>query len=324
MKLLSHSLIGLALCSLLSGLLMTSNAFAETTGSDEEIAPVLETPKAIQNCRTKLQVKGEAHLYDFIGGQKMGHHYSSNNPPLKINRISGDWAEVRWSTASGWVKKSAFDPDQFEALRKECNSPLSSLFERREDRGTGDLGDTVLSEKVQSGDITKEYNELLRFYKNRNRTERYAFINKPILHNGRMFQTYVVDMTTGEVKKTFASLMGYNGIGCGKGQTRPGIFEMHSASGTGASKKDHWGNNWQYQVIQNIGGHGQAYGGKNCGVDMQIVAHSNINMTGVRSNGLRYSAGCFVTSPDIFDSYTSKLAGNALIYNVSEEQMKSN
>ena len=123
-------------------------------------------------------------------------------------------------------------------------------------------------------------------------------------------------MRTGRVADKFVSLVGYGGIGCGRGQTRPGIFRLSSARGTGASRKPWWGNNHAYQVMTNIGGHSSRWGGNNCGLNSQHVAHSNKNMTKMSSNGRRRSAGCFVTSPDIFNKWTKRMAGDALIYNV--------
>ncbi|NQZ19165.1 MAG: hypothetical protein HRT44_07920 [Bdellovibrionales bacterium] len=114
-------------------------------------------------------------------------------------------------------------------------------------------------------------------------------------------------------------------MGCGRGQTRAGIFRLSDASGVGASRKSHWGNRWRYQVMTNIGGHSREWGGDNCGMNYQHVAHSNRHMTDDnphrrRGRGrTRKSAGCFVTSPDIFEQYTEGYAGNALIYNVDND-----
>ncbi|MEM7645815.1 MAG: hypothetical protein AAF203_02795, partial [Pseudomonadota bacterium] len=169
-----------------------------------------------------------------------------------------------------------------------------------------------------SAKLKRAYQKIRQFMGERSRNEKYAFIN---IKNGKKFKTYVVNMHEGTVADVFDSLIGYRGIGCGKGQTRPGIFRLHNRRGIGASRKPHWGNNWKYYVMQNIGGHSRRWGGRGCGIYYQHVAHSNRHMKGASAQEPargRYSAGCFVTSPEKFNQWTSRVAGNALIYNYAE------
>lgn len=169
-------------------------------------------------------------------------------------------------------------------------------------------------------ELRSEYAKLKEFYTAKKRKEKYVFVNKYNKRAGN-FLTYVLNMETGKVEDKFVSLIGYRGFGCGKGQTRPGIFRLSSAKGRGASRKAHWGNNHAYHVIANINGHSRRWGGMNCGQSYQHVAHSNKYITKNSSYNRRRrrsskSAGCFVTSPEMFTKWTTKIAGNALIYNV--------
>jgi hypothetical protein len=139
----------------------------------------------------------------------------------------------------------------------------------------------------------------------------YAYINKRA-KNGA-FTTYLVDVKTGKVKDTFPSLIGYNGIGCGTGQSRPGIFKLTTQKGVGLHRKAWWGNNKQYYDIANVPG------GSRCGehLDVQVIAHSNVNVPNVCTAKVirSRSAGCFTTSPDKWDKM-KEFAGKAYIYNV--------
>jgi hypothetical protein len=160
--------------------------------------------------------------------------------------------------------------------------------------------------------IAKELKDIRKYSaRHPNSALQYAFINKRS-KNGA-FITYQVDLKTGKIEDTFPSLIGYNGIGCGKGQSRPGIFKLTAQKGVGASRKPWWGNNKQYFDIANVPG------GSRCGehLDSQVVAHSNVNVPNVCTAKVirSRSAGCFTTSPDKWKQM-EKRAGQAYIYNV--------
>ena len=292
------------------------SAHAEVTINGDGSWAGEEAIPNIQHCSTRISIYRTAEFYSYINGPLMGIHYKpERTPPLKIHRISGDWAEVKWKTGSGWLRKEAFNAAAFEAIREDCETPKYDLTPPKEEVGDGDRGEK-LAEEPKKSIIHDEYQTLLKFYRQKKRSERYVFVNKRKPENKMMYDTYVVDMATGEIKDKFDSLIGYKGYGCGDGQTRPGIFRLHHSVGEGASKYSHWGNNWKYYVMQNINGHSHQWGGLGCGLDNQMVAHSNRYMKGADSRGQRNSAGCFVTSPEKFTQWTEKLAGNALIYNV--------
>lgn len=142
----------------------------------------------------------------------------------------------------------------------------------------------------------------------------YAYINKRT-PNGA-FATYLVELKSGRILDTFPSLIGYRGMGCGKGQTPPGVIKLTDTVGQGASRKPHWGNNWKLYVMKNI------QGVSRCPPDGQIVAHSNVNLSGKDTDDKikSKSAGCFTVPPDRL-AQMHKYAGNAYIYNVP---MKTN
>ncbi len=306
-----------AIATLISLLFVAATAVAETTS-----APLVESSSPVpdvQTCGT-LKTTSQARIHIQARGQKSRHHYPSNKL-LNIARISGDWAMVEWPSGSGWIHKSKFDGAKFDSAKQRCISGIANqhLYPTRGSIGSSGSLDTAIaaqtSTSIRDNGLTDQYKMLRRFYAEKNRKERYVFINK-LTRDRSKFTTYVVDMKTSQVKASFDSLRGYGGIGCGGSQTRPGIFRLHSTSGTGASRKPWWGNNFKYQVMQNIGGHSKKWGGQGCGLNSQIVAHSNKNMRGRSSRGRRFSAGCFVTSPEIFKEWTEKVAGDALIYNV--------
>lgn len=137
----------------------------------------------------------------------------------------------------------------------------------------------------------------------------YAYINKKTGNGG--FATYLVQLESGRIIDTFPSLMGYNGMGCGKGQTRPGVTKLTRYMGTGGSRKRWWGNHWMYYDIEPISGVTK------CRINTQIVTHSNVNLRGKGpfDRITSHSAGCFTVPPDRLDQMR-KYAGNAYIYNV--------
>jgi hypothetical protein len=142
-----------------------------------------------------------------------------------------------------------------------------------------------------------------------NKGMKYAYINKKTGKGG--FATYLVELSSGKIIDTFPSLIGYNGMGCGKGQTRPGVTKLTRYMGTGASRKKWWGNNWRYYDIEPISGVTK------CKINTQIVTHSNKNLSGKSINDRisSHSSGCFTVPPDRLDQMR-KYAGDAYIYNV--------
>lgn len=138
----------------------------------------------------------------------------------------------------------------------------------------------------------------------------YAYINKVNGHG--TFTTYLVQISTGKIIDMFPSLIGYNGIGCGKGQTRPGLTTLTANVGQGASRKKWWGNNWKYFDIEPV------KGVTRCHIDSELVVHSNMNLKGkdVDDKVKSKSAGCFVVPPDRL-TQMNQYAGNAYIYNVN-------
>jgi hypothetical protein len=139
----------------------------------------------------------------------------------------------------------------------------------------------------------------------------YAYINKRSTNGA--FTTYLIEMKSGKVIKTFPSLIGYNGIGCHKGQSRPGIFKLTDSVGRAAHPKSWWGNGKKYYDIANVPG------GSPCGENLsnQVVAHSNVNVPNSCSAGTirSRSAGCFTVSPANWDDLAN-YADKAYIYNV--------
>ncbi len=137
----------------------------------------------------------------------------------------------------------------------------------------------------------------------------FAYINKK---NGRGgFATYLVDLNKGRIIDTFPSLIGYNGLGCGKGQTPPGVQKLTAKTGKGASRKAHWGNDWLYYDMDPVAS------ATPCSDDPQVVVHSNKRLTD-KSPGdyiSSRSAGCFTVPPDRLDQM-KHYAGNAYIFNV--------
>jgi hypothetical protein len=176
---------------------------------------------------------------------------------------------------------------------------------------------TAAPEDPKSHDVEKEV-RVLRNLKptltNKGVTAKFAYINKPAQHpNGgkKHFITYLVNLTTGKVLDHFPSLMGYAGMGCGKGQTPPGVSVLTNEVARGKSRKKHWGNNHRYYDIDTIPGVSR------CKEDTEIVAHSNVNMANkdVGDPIKSASAGCFVVDPKKLTEM-SKYAGKAVIYNV--------
>lgn len=139
---------------------------------------------------------------------------------------------------------------------------------------------------------------------------RYAYINK--LSKYGSFTTYLVDLeNNGRIIDLFPSLVGFNGIGCGYGKTRPGVTKLTKTEGQGASRKPWWGNNWKMYDIEPIKGVTQ------CNINSEIVAHSNTNLSGkdIDDRVTSHSSGCFTVPPDRLEQM-KKYAGNAMIYNV--------
>ncbi len=307
--------IYLTISILMTGLI-SPHLWAETTAPEGSHAGSGPTT----TCRVQLTTTEKAVLHNSDSNAKVRRFYKKGET-LTVDQFSGDWIKISWSNGagSGWLPKSAFDPQDIQAAKNSCLGKRASYPSRGDYDGTGSLEGDISrpSSLISENGLSRHYETLKKFYAAKKRTERYAFVNRPV-RGGRMFMTYVVDMKTGRVEDTFQSLMGYNGMGCGTGQTRPGIFRLSGASGIGASRKEHWGNGFRYQVIQNIGGHTKEWGGRGCGQTVQHVAHSNKRMSGRSSNGQRYSAGCFVTSPEKFTQWTQGVAGDALIYNVPE------
>lgn len=143
-----------------------------------------------------------------------------------------------------------------------------------------------------------------------NESQPYAYINKPDT-NGAL-NTYLVEIKTGRVINNFPSLQGYNGIGCGFSQTRPGIYKLEGQQIKGASKLPWWGNNWAAYHIRDVAG------GAQCGKPLsnEILAHSNVKVPDTRTGAVitSRSAGCFTTSPNNLKE-VMLYAGKALIYN---------
>lgn len=160
--------------------------------------------------------------------------------------------------------------------------------------------------------VDKEINELRNLNSKRARHEKmeYAYINKD---NGSSLTTYLVHLESGKVIDVFPSLKGYNGIGCGKGKTRPGITKLTSEEGRGRSRKRHWGNRHKYYAIRSIAGVTKC---RNADVNSDIVAHSNVNLSGkdVGDKITSKSAGCLTVPPDRLDQM-AHYAGKAYIYN---------
>jgi len=149
----------------------------------------------------------------------------------------------------------------------------------------------------------------LNYLKSLHTNTRYAYINKVNCHGG--FDTYLVDMSNNHILDLFPSAMGFNGMGCGYGKTRPGVTKLTNVSGTGAHHHSWWGNDAKMYDIQPITGITQ------CPINNQIVAHSNVNLQGKSCTDriTSHSSGCFTVPPDRL-AQMDKYAGNALIYNV--------
>jgi hypothetical protein len=159
--------------------------------------------------------------------------------------------------------------------------------------------------------VDKEIKELRRINAvTRGQDLEYAYINKD---NGSSLITYLVNLKSGKVIDMFPSLKGYNGIGCGKGMTRPGITKLTSEVGRGKSRKRHWGNNHMYYGIRSIAGVTKC---RNADIQSDIVAHSNVNLSGkkVGDRVTSKSAGCLTVPPDRLNQM-KHYAGKAYIYN---------
>ena len=256
-----------------------------------------------------------------------GRNYTELGKKLWVTEVDGDFAKIEFGPGQFvWVHRGSFPPAEWARVSHQCEigphvadfpdnrTAYPSRGSNASNSGSLDRTNLRYNSSEVGNNLRNHYAKLKEFYENNNRHERYAFVNIP---NGYKNRTHIIDMQEGKVVADFDSLRGYAGYGCGTGQTRPGIYRLHSARGTGASRKSHWGNNYAYHVVQNVGGHTRQWGGMGCGVDPQRVAHSNNNMSGPNSNGERYSAGCFVTSPEVFDQWVTRLAGDALIYNIN-------
>ena len=293
--------------------------------------------------------------FDSSRNYKYAYMYFNPGLTLPIQSIVGDYAEIVYDDAqgkshTGYIHKSDFmsvpmpdNPSQtsFEYMRRVCRGEISSNIP---DNTEGSLSDSHnLNNNRPSGlpqNMTQDQKQnfdkalcnLRQFYNTKDRKEKFAFVNIP---NGYKFKTYVVNLQTNRVVDTFDSLKspysgdkGTQGMGCKINRTRPGIFKLSSQMSPGTKRHSWWGRSTiggrsvkaPAYVITNVGGHAIEFGGGGnrnplCRSNSTIKAHMNTNMTGASSGGVRYSWGCLITSPQKFEQWTKKLAGDALIVN---------
>lgn len=141
------------------------------------------------------------------------------------------------------------------------------------------------------------------------------------------FDTYLINLqaSTGrpEIVEKFSTGVGYAGVGCGKGQTRPGIFKMRAWQGKpdkGKSLKESWGNDWKMWFLDKVDGT------RGCACP-DCVFHSQKNLEDPpkkQAKALK-SAGCTTVSEDVFKKFEpngafNDVPGNTLVVNPTEEE----
>lgn len=161
------------------------------------------------------------------------------------------------------------------------------------------------------------------------RTEKYALIKKYNCETG-YFDTYVVNMKSSfggpAIMDKFSTAVGSNGVGCGTGQTRPGIFKLRAwkdKPDVGASKKSGWGNKWKMFYQDRVDG----MRGCSC---PDCVFHSRTSMKEPppkKTIKVTKSAGCTTVAESIFDKFDENgeyhdLPGNTLVLNPTAEEYR--
>jgi hypothetical protein len=79
---------------------------------------------------------------------------------------------------------------------------------------------------------------------NHNKDNNFAYINKCVPNAS--CTTYLVNIKTGEILDKFTTLNGIGSMGCGAGQTEPGLFQMDDKAQPPGKHHDNWGNQSLY------------------------------------------------------------------------------
>lgn len=167
--------------------------------------------------------------------------------------------------------------------------------------------------------INDEINKMSEFA-DKHGKKQYAYININDSATGGMV-TYLVDLKNKKIKDKFPSLIGYRGMGCGHGQTPPGVLLLSDIKETGKSRKKHWGNDWAMYAmtpVEPVSRRGSGPGLTTCPHDTQVVAHSNKNIEGKKAGQrvMSKSAGCFTVPPTKLTELDDYAKAGAYVYNV--------
>lgn len=97
----------------------------------------------------------------------------------------------------------------------------------------------AMNNSFLSADISKELTQIRSSLAKAGKSNKYAYINKCIPNAS--CTTYLVDIQNGSVLDKFATINGIGRMGCGSGQTEPGLFQMAKQSQAPGSHHPHWG-----------------------------------------------------------------------------------